>query len=304
MCHSSIRASTDACTRLTCTSPKPSSQMGLSSASSTEERGDREYTVQSCQPSRILTALIRVLYSEDKSDHAGLARRLAEGTSSAVAVPNYRLTTPKYPLRHPGHTEDLLAFLHFIREWAGPSPQGPLPYDPSRLYLIGHSCSAHMLTSILLSPAPTSKVFPSLTPSGSLLRAVKGVIMSEGIYDVDLLLKSFPAYREWFIADAFEDLDSYVDVNTAAYKMREGGKGIRWLVLHSKGDTLVDEVQSQTMVAHLKTFESTAHESGDAGHVESYFDLTQEHNDALLEDRYHEVVSGFIARTEELNSKA
>lgn len=126
--------------------------------------------------------------------------------------------------------------------------------------------------------------------------------MSEGIYDVDLLLKSFPTYREWFIADTFGDLDTYAAVNTSAYQIRESGQNTRWLVVHSKGDTLVDEVQSQSMVAQLKTFEFAA--SGDAAFVESHFDLTSDHNDVLLEDRYHEVVGRFIGHTEELNIKA
>ena len=261
-----------------------------------EAHGDRE-SIQ-FQPANVKSDKnIPIALREDKSDHAALAHKLAEGTSYAVAVPNYRLTTPETQLHHPGHSEDLLAFLQFVHGWAGLPSQDHPPYDPSWLYLIGHSCSAHMLTSILLS-SPNFKAFPSLTPSEGLLQSVRGVIMSEGIYDVDLLLKSFPTYREWFIANTFSDLDAYAAVNTSAYEMRQGGEDIRWLVVHSKGDTLVDEVQSQRMVAQLKTFKSAT------SHVESYFGLTHEHNDIFLEDRYHEVVSKFITRNEELNIKS
>ena len=77
----------------------------------------------------------------------------------AVAVPNYRLTTPESGLQHPAHAEDLLAFLEFARAWAG--PDGDAAYDPARLYVVGHSCSAHMMASILLAPSDDAPVaFP------------------------------------------------------------------------------------------------------------------------------------------------
>ena len=133
-------------------------------ASCTEERGDREFVILSTFPS-----LTKLTCSEDKSEHAGLARRLAQLTSFAVAVPNYRLTKPETPHRHPAHAEDLLQFLDFVLGWEG--PQGVAkPYDASRIYVFGHSCSAHMLTSILLTPPADS--FPTLAPSTRLLESV------------------------------------------------------------------------------------------------------------------------------------
>lgn len=156
-----------------------------------------------------------------------------------------------------------------------------------------------MLTSILLAPpSPT----PSLVPSAALLSSVRGVIMSEGIYDIDRLLVSFPTYKEWFIASTFGDAESYGAFNTTAYELRKGGERIRWLVLHSTGDTLVDVVQSQSMIARLQSFHPDT--SGSQDLIESCLVMTQEHNDVLLEDKYHEVVSSFIARTEDINSKS
>lgn len=239
------------------------------------------------------------MFREDKSVHARFARRLAEETSCPVAVPNYRLTTPANKLRHPGHTEDLHAFLHFVIEWGGLEGKETVPYDPSRLYLIGHSCSAHMLTSILLAPPTAKDPFPSLTPSNALLASIRGVVMSEGIYDIDLLLQSFHEYKAWFIADTFGDSDSYTDVNVSAYDLRNGAERMRWLVLHSKGDPLVDEVQSQSMLSRLKTLLANVKVEGS---IESYLDLTHEHNEVFTEAKYHEIVSSFISRTENINT--
>ena len=210
-----------------------------------------------------------------------------------MAVPNYRLTTPETQLKHPAHAEDLLVFLEFICSWDGPPGLGQRPYDSTRLYLVGHSCTAHMIASILLSPRPDAPVsFPSLAPSAELLASVRGVVMTEGLYDIDLLLRSFPTYKEWFIANTFGDQPSYAAYNVSQYDLRQGAEHIRWLVLHSTKDPLVDVLQSETMIQRLQSFAST--------NVESYLELrSEEHNGVLMEDKYHELVRNFISRTEE-----
>lgn len=204
-------------------------------------------------------------------------------------MPNYRLTVPETQLKHPRHAEDLLAFLEFITAWDGPSALGHRPYDPSRLYLVGHSCTAHMIASVLLVPPPDSPIsFPSLSPSETLLVSIRGVIVTEGLYDIDLLLQSFPAYKEWFIANTFGDHSSYAAINVSRYDLRQGAEHIRWLVLHSTRDPLVDVLQSETMIQHLQSFNKVG--------VESCLQLTSEdHNGVLLEDKYHELVSSFIS---------
>ncbi len=146
---------------------------------------------------------------EDKSHHAELAIRLVSVTGCPVAVPNYRLTppspTPETQLHHPAHAEDILASLEFL---IGPSSPVFDIYAKNvslDFYLIGHSCSAHMLTTIFLD---SSRVTPTLTPSPTLLAGVKAITMSEGIYDIDLLIKNFPAYERGgfgFIVNTFGD---------------------------------------------------------------------------------------------------
>ena len=156
-----------------------------------------------------------------------------------------------------------------------------------------------MFTSIFLAPPPGQPPLLSIVPSDDLLAAVRGVVLSEGIYDVDRLLESFPGYKEWFIANTFGDRKSYAPFNTATYGLHSGVSHIRWLVLHSKGDPLVDEVQSRTMFDRLLKLYS----DGGGGNVEHYFELESKHNDVLMEEKYHEIVSGFISRTEGIHSR-
>ncbi|KAJ7903407.1 Alpha/Beta hydrolase protein [Mycena olivaceomarginata] len=162
-----------------------------------------------------------------------LARNLAEASNAPVLVPNYRLTPSK----------DILHFLDFITSDAWPGvPELKFTPTGTRLYLLGHSAGAHILSSIFLD---SSAAFPSLTPPPAVLKAARGIVMTEGIYDIDLLLAKFPDYRQWFIA---------ADASTTGLALREGSpENLRWLVIHSKGDTLVDQPQSDAIVAHLGT---------------------------------------------------
>ncbi|OSD08724.1 alpha/beta-hydrolase [Trametes coccinea BRFM310] len=225
--------------------------------------------------------------SEDKADHAALARALLDRTGCAVAVPNYRLTTPDNPIQHPSHSQDVLRSLHFLSTWSGPEPSKPLP-PPSRLYLLGHSCSAHILASIFLNSP-----YDELTPSPELLAATRGIACSEGIYDIDRLLHSFPTYKEWFIAPAFGNKEDFSHANVASYPLRRGGEHIRWLIIHSDADTLVDQLQSQTMYDHLCTL--AAGSSSPATRIEKNFDeLKEEHNDLLKGEVYPRIIADFV----------
>ena len=204
-----------------------------------------------------------------------------------VAVPNYRLTTAQTLLKHPAHTEDLLSFLEFVLTWKGPFSSGRAAYDPGKLYVIGHSCSAHMLSSIYLKPTD-SNINVTLIPSPQLLSSTRGLIFSEGLYDLDLTLRSFPGYKEWFIANTFGDRASYGEFNVAKYGLRKGGEKIRWLLLHSQDDTLVDQAQLDTMNEHLSELFGSELVSID------WSSIRGEHNDVLKSDVYYKIVTSFV----------
>ncbi|KXN85470.1 Kynurenine formamidase [Leucoagaricus sp. SymC.cos] len=228
--------------------------------------------------------------SEDKSDHSTLAKRLTFRTGFPVAVPNYRLTPREEKegctLRHPSHAEDILQFLEFLLGWNGPLGYNRV-FDPKQLFLMGHSCSAHMLSAILLD---SSRVTPSLTPSAALLDAVKGVIMSEGIYDLDMLIAHCPEYLSWFIAPAFGKLDTYARFTVAGYPSRR--LSFYWLLIHSQGDTLVDLPQSEKMLEHLR-----AESGADSDKRISYnTSLTQGHDAILITDEFVKIAGQFVER--------
>ena len=172
--------------------------------------------------------------------------------------------------------------------WEGPPAQVTPTYNPQILHLLGHSCSAHMLTSIFLN---SSEVSPSLTPSVTLLRAVKGIALSEGIYNLDSLLaiERFSHYREWFIAPTFGRRNSYDAFTTTRFPL--WNRAISWLIIHSKGDTLVDVSQSGEMFAHLCRLYGL--DAATRVHQNTN-QLTAEHNDILYGDEYVNIIMGFV----------
>ncbi|KAF7302994.1 Esterase lipase [Mycena kentingensis (nom. inval.)] len=223
----------------------------------------------------------------DKADYKNLAAKLVEASGCAVLVPNYRLT-PASPsagnkFEHPGHAEDILTFLTFLANWEGLAGLENISKLP--VHAIGHSAGAHILASIFLD---SSAVTPTLTPSAAVTQLVRGIVLSEGIYDIDLLLKSFPSYCDWFIAAAFGQHESYIDGSVSRLALRPGLEHLRWLVGHSSGDTLVDVVQSETMRDHLQALYGQSQ-------VTSSFDaVAVEHDDVLLDPVFIELVAKFV----------
>lgn len=143
-----------------------------------------------------------------------------------------------------------------------------------------------MLSCIFLD---SSAVTPSLTPSPELLHSVKAIILSEGIYDLDMLIVSYPECPEWFIRRAFGIAESYPQFSVLKYPPRPSS-AISWFLLHSKGDTLVDQIQTDAMHLHLsKLFPpDKVYRNVD--------ELVEDHNDITSGNRYVELVSQFITR--------
>ncbi|CAE6335053.1 unnamed protein product [Rhizoctonia solani] len=231
--------------------------------------------------------------SEDKADYKALALKIVEKSNCPVVAVNYRLSPRKeadgLAVRHPRHTLDVLDALIFIQEH-GSSQLGIPQSVLDNIYLVGHSCGAHIIASIILDTE--SELYSIPTPS-SLITSVKGVFISEGIYDIDLLLTKFPQYSD-FIENAFGKLSSYKDVSPAHYKAR-GGCPIYWLVVHSKGDRLVNEQQAEEMWDHLWELydDKSAHQ-----YIEADWErLKLDHNEMLGDDEYPSMVAQFIRET-------
>lgn len=146
---------------------------------------------------------------------------------------------------------------------------GPAVFDKTRLYLIGHSAGAHILTSLFLDAA-----LPRLAPRATLLQAVQGILLASGIYDLDALLATFPSY-DGFIARAFTP--PYARWNTLGYPLHSMSTAIRWRIVHSYGDTLVPVDQSDRMCDHLKAV--YAARNWDEGFItQDYGTVTTDHD--------------------------
>lgn len=230
--------------------------------------------------------------SDDKSQFDTLARRLVASVKCLVVVPNYRLTprqpTPENALYHPAHAADILLFLGYLL--TRPEPIGSLisREEPPRIYLIGHSCSAHILASIFLD---STRITPSLTPYPHIVEAVMGIICSEGIYDLDHIVAAFPEYR--FVINTFGDHTSYADYSPVHYTLRDGTQHIRWFIIHSKGDRLVPMYQSRMMYSHLIDLYQTAEMPADE-FVKEDMDVLEEQHDEIYTDNYIHMVTSFI----------
>ncbi|THH02122.1 hypothetical protein EW145_g6789 [Phellinidium pouzarii] len=235
--------------------------------------------------------------SEDKSQHEQLAARLVLRTGCAVAVPNYRLTSreprppsdggsssPEY-IHHPAHAHDILQALIFLISAHDTPARGM--YDPARLFLVGHSCGAHILACLFLDSTPT----PELTPPNELMTATRGIAVSEGIFDLDLLLTRFPEYRMWFIANAFGDAPSYPQYDVARYPLRADGEHIHWLVIHSRGDSLVDVGQAEKFYQHLCELGLESHNVAQ----KDWTSIEMEHNEMLKTKQYTDLVGDYFS---------
>lgn len=110
--------------------------------------------------------------------------------------------------------------------------------------------------------------------------------MSEGIYDIDLLLSSFSGYRSWFIENTFGQRDSFEDVSAIKATVDPNSQHIRWFIIHSKGDTLVDERQSEGMYDSLREKSCLVSKSFD--------DLEDEHNKILISPKYIAMIDSYI----------
>jgi len=234
--------------------------------------------------------------SGDKSDHAEMAKQLVRSASCTVAVPNYRLS-PRIPtaadfLHHPAHAEDVLASLNFLLHWS-PSTSDEIlpPYDRSKLVLVGHSCGAHILTTIFLQ-APPGTITDShhrfnVTADEELVKSIRGIVLVEGIYDIDLLLSTFPSYRD-FIEGAFSPLPSFTSVSTSSYNHLPKSERISWKVVQSAGDTLIDVGQADTMYRALQGASLNQRVSKD------YTSITEDHDALLLSPPFIMLLSTFV----------
>ncbi|CAJ0629904.1 9586_t:CDS:2 [Entrophospora sp. SA101] len=118
----------------------------------------------------------------------------------------------KINVKHPIHIEDVAKAIYWVYQ-----NSDKFGYNHDRIYLIGQSCGAFIATHLVLL---SEKYF--------------GVVCIEGIFDIPLLLKTWPEYIE-FIRLPFED--ELVDLSQSKnyYKILKDKKTIVKLETSLKG---------------------------------------------------------------------
>lgn len=223
-----------------------------------------------------------------------MAKDLVAATRLPVAVPNYRLSSRvaqdievEESIKHPMHAQDIALALSSIRR----SDNLPTRTNIDRLFLIGHSCGAHMISSLLLVPPSIDNSDLNTFLASDVQKSIQAVALAEGIYDLDLLLDTFPDYRD-FVQGAFGPTDSsYSQLSVNKYNTRT--TETRWLVIHSSGDTLVDLPQAESMFDHLQA--EYARTGADSSKVQKDFTtLTVDHDDMLSTPTFVDIIKRMV----------
>lgn len=156
--------------------------------------------------------------------------RLLQAKGIAAASIDYRLSPA---VRHPAHTEDVAHALAWLAAHAA-----AYGYDPKRIFVVGHSAGGHIAATIATDPKLLALAAPA------------GFVGLEGIYDLPHLAKRWPGYPSWFLNNAFGP--NQASWPAASPTRRKLVSRAPWLVVHSKGDELVDEGQADGWIAHLR----------------------------------------------------
>ncbi|KAI8093133.1 Alpha/Beta hydrolase protein [Halteromyces radiatus] len=181
--------------------------------------------------------------SEDKQDHRQLALDFVN-QGFTVAVTNYRLSLRETPeqqpkVQHPNHIQDTFEALTFLY-----NTPPTLTYDKENVFLVGHSAGAHIATMLILDPQLYSLSF------------IRGIVGADGIYDLPLLLRTFPTYLD-FVSQAFgPDSTTYFQaspISKTPLLSSPSSLLVPTLIIHSMDDQLVDVAQANSIFHHLQS---------------------------------------------------
>lgn len=170
-------------------------------------------------------------------------------------------------IQHPDHIIDVGKAVEHL--YNHPTEQ----YDPKQIYLVGHSAGAHIAMMLLLDTKLPYHQY------------VQGVIGVSGIYDIPLLVKTFPSYLD-FIEQAFGS-DQSTFYEASPISKTSGALGKKPIIIaHSPEDTLIDNDQAHVMDQHLKKLH----------HQYTVLDmaLTGDHYDIMKTEKLHRLVKSLF----------
>jgi len=164
-----------------------------------------------------------------RNEYAGICAELQKKGIVAATI-DYRLSPS---VIHPAHAEDAASAIAWLKDQSR-----KFHVDPDKIFVVGHSAGGHILATIATDPKLSAKA------------SVAGFVGLEGIYDIPNLAKRWPTYPHWFLNRAFgSDPSKWAAASPTRLKVVSKTP---WLLVHSKGDELVDVPQTDDFASHLK----------------------------------------------------
>ncbi|CAG8468104.1 9694_t:CDS:1 [Ambispora leptoticha] len=222
----------------------------------------------------------------DKKEHALTAEKLSKLGNIAVAVINYRLNPQTFTpdgIKHPAHIRDVASALKFL------SKKGDaFNYNSEKIYVLGHSAGAFMTGQLVFCPEYIDD---------EVYARIRGVIGTEGIYDIPRLLTIWPTYIDFIEAAFGKDEKVYKDASPQYRSLKRfNDEHVKkrtpppYLIIYSYEDGLVDFEQSRNYHQHI------CDEGG--VYVEIETNLLGKHDEILETEALHKRIIEFISKFE------
>ncbi|KAI9298919.1 alpha/beta-hydrolase [Neoconidiobolus thromboides FSU 785] len=201
--------------------------------------------------------------SGDKKELTTMAINLSSSQNIAVALLNYRLSERNInsEIQHPLHSIDcLLGYLHIVENGRG------LGYDSKNIYLGGHSAGGQLSGMIGLRVGDIIEEMEKKGMNGinrndivEKVAHIKGIIVTEGIFDLKGFSEHDSSYKNDFLLPAFgKDLlkDDWKLASPMCSTKEKLGlipyiKLPKYILFYSNQDNLVKKSQSLDFGQHL-----------------------------------------------------
>ncbi|WFD08545.1 hypothetical protein MVES1_003921 [Malassezia vespertilionis] len=201
--------------------------------------------------------------SEDKSMFHAMAKFLSTSNPGcAVALVNYRLTTPETPdINFPDHILDVYSALTFLAQ-----NKQNAPYDAVNMVLAGHSVGAWMLLAAMMQsdPASTKRALQIPVLDAHVRACFRTLILVDGIYDIAESLKEYPGYADYYTKAILQkglEASVFMGLGCNAWIWAEQAMRTNVILLHSPEDELLSYAQPCILLQRLAHLGATEQHS-------------------------------------------
>lgn len=193
------------------------------------------YSAKTAKPAPLLVFIHGGAWISGSRAHYSHLGQFFPSKGISVALVDYRLssTATDNSLRHPEHVKDGAKAVRWLFANAA-----KLGVDPKRVFLSGHSAGAHLIALLGVN----GTYLPEFNQ-------VAGYIGMAGIYDIPVLVKRFPTYRDWFLIPAFGERST--EWGKASPNLTKIESKRPWLLIQSDDDRLIDRPQTELFAKTL-----------------------------------------------------